>query len=213
MPERIVGLVEFPGYSVGALGTVWSAWKTRRRSAGGRGLESFICDVRKPLKLKVRDDGYLSVALRKDGKYHGRLVHRLVLEAFVGPCPKRHECCHKDGDRQNNKRSNLYWGTRQDNMNDMIRHGLSTKGEKNSQAKLTDEQVVEIVKLIDQGTAFRQIAELFPVGEVMVAHIARGESWTHITGGVNRSPGHWSRGPNRDKVIAKREETKSRQGR
>src|SRR6185436_6468862 len=34
-----------------------------------------------------KEDLHLHVHLRKDGKSGGYLVHRLVLEAFVGPCP------------------------------------------------------------------------------------------------------------------------------
>lgn len=29
-------------------------------------------------------------------------AHRLVLETFVGPGPLGHECCHRDGNPQNN---------------------------------------------------------------------------------------------------------------
>lgn len=52
-----------------------------------------------------------------------KLVHRLVLEAFVGPCPNGHECCHGDGDPSNNSLSNLRWDTSSANHYDMVRHG------------------------------------------------------------------------------------------
>lgn len=50
-------------------------------------------------------------------------AHRLVLLEFVGPAPKGTEGCHHDGDSLNNHISNLRWGTRQDNVQDSIRHG------------------------------------------------------------------------------------------
>lgn len=60
--------------------------------------------------------GYLYVGLGQNGK---RLVHRLVLESFVGPCPDGMECCHNDGDRTNNRVDNLRWDTRYGNCQDI----------------------------------------------------------------------------------------------
>lgn len=52
-----------------------------------------------------------------------RLVHRLVLEAFVGPCPGGMEGCHRNGNSADARLSNLYWGTRSQNNFDAVRHG------------------------------------------------------------------------------------------
>jgi hypothetical protein len=50
-------------------------------------------------------------------------VHTLVLLAFVGPPPEGCECCHEDGDRANNRLTNLRWDTRQANILDEVAHG------------------------------------------------------------------------------------------
>lgn len=50
-------------------------------------------------------------------------VHRLVLEAFVGPCPEGMECCHYDDNPTNNALSNLRWDTSRSNKQDMLRNG------------------------------------------------------------------------------------------
>jgi len=55
-----------------------------------------------------------------------KLVHRLVLEAFAGPCPDGMEACHGDGDPTNNRRLNLRWDTRSSNQLDTVRHGRHT---------------------------------------------------------------------------------------
>lgn len=55
--------------------------------------------------------GYLCVKFR--GKKYK--VHRLVLEAFVGPCPEGMECDHIDRDKLNNHVSNLRWTDRTGN--------------------------------------------------------------------------------------------------
>lgn len=50
-------------------------------------------------------------------------VHRIVLEAFVGPCPEGMEGCHNDGNPGNNRVGNLRWDTRSANHFDKMRHG------------------------------------------------------------------------------------------
>lgn len=67
--------------------------------------------------------GYHRVGLCVDGKQIGRTVHSLVAETFHGPCPPGMEVRHLDGDPGNNRASNLVWGTRVENMADVIRHG------------------------------------------------------------------------------------------
>lgn len=66
------------------------------------------------------EDGRLAVAL----EYGARaFTYVLVLTAFVGPRPDGYDGCHDDGDVTNNHVSNLYWGTRSQNMLDKQRHG------------------------------------------------------------------------------------------
>ena len=74
------------------------------------------------LKLKVNTSGHLRVDLCRDSQVSAREVHRLVLEAFRGTCPPGHECCHWDGNPQNNHLSNLRWGTSSENKMDNIRN-------------------------------------------------------------------------------------------
>lgn len=74
----------------------------------------------KPFAL---DTGHLRVRLSRDGRGSGPLVHRLVLEAFVGPCPDGQEGCHSDGNPENNHVGNLRWATRSENQLDSVRHG------------------------------------------------------------------------------------------
>lgn len=52
-----------------------------------------------------------------------RLVHRLVAEAFIGPCPSGHEVCHGQEGKQNNSIENIRYGTRSDNQLDRRRDG------------------------------------------------------------------------------------------
>ncbi len=113
----------FPGYMVSSEGRVWSAWKLRKRSGGGRGTESYVSEEWKEMSRGTPGKWYPSVSFRKDGEYHGFLVHRLVLMTFRGPCPEGKEGCHRNGNKWDCRLSNLYWGTREENIADSIRHG------------------------------------------------------------------------------------------
>lgn len=148
MPERdsnvqyrdVPGL---PGYSVGDDGSVWSLWKLR--PIPGQGSESFIGTEWKRLKPGRDRKGYLYISVK--AKPHR--VHRLVLLAFVGPCPEGMEACHfPDPDPKNCRLNNLRWDTKRSNSLDRRVHGtergLLQAGEANKFAKLTDAQIAEI---------------------------------------------------------------------
>ena len=81
----------------------------------------------KALKLGKHKFGYSKVELHKNGKISHTNVHRLVLEAFSGPCPDGMEACHNDGDPTNNTIENLRWGTRSENRQDAVRHGTQSE--------------------------------------------------------------------------------------
>lgn len=76
----------------------------------------------KQIKGTVTSQGYRGVTLSKYSKPHLKTVHRLVLETYVGECPKGEEACHYDGNPLNNTLSNLRWDTVSNNARDRIRH-------------------------------------------------------------------------------------------
>lgn len=75
------------------------------------------------LKHYVIRYGYHRVTLWKSNKSNRIVVHKLVLEAFVGPKPEGMECRHLDGNPANNHLTNLVWGTSAENKKDIVRHG------------------------------------------------------------------------------------------
>lgn len=108
------------------------------------------------------------------------LVHKLVMEAFIGPTPKGKEVCHNDGDPSNPKLKNLRFGTRTENMADMVIHGTHMRGEKNHRAVLNEEQVLEIRRQMARGENRDIVAKAFKVHPANIDAIVKRKSWKHL---------------------------------
>jgi HNH endonuclease len=162
----------FPGYRVSRAGEVQSGW--------GRGCRGRMTDSWSPLKPIRCHWGHLAVNLHRDGRKFRRSIHRLVLEAFVGPRPPGLVCCHWDGDPANNRLENLRWDTHQSNMDDMLRHGTRGRGETASKARLKEVEVREIRRLVAEGVSPDDLAARFGVGSPNIKAIACGRTWRHI---------------------------------
>ena len=67
-------------------------------------------------KQSTHPNGYKQVSLSKGNRQRTHKVHRLVLEAFVGPCPEGMESCHANDIPGDNRLENLRWGTRRENL-------------------------------------------------------------------------------------------------
>ena len=137
----------------------------RRRHAG------------KMLRPGKTSTGYLTVCL---GRNESVLVHRLVLEAFIGPCPpKPFEGLHYDDDRTNNRLSNLRWGTRSANLHDAIRNGRKAIGQRSWNAKLRDADITAIRALFGR-VAYVEIGRRYGVSEATIRQIKNRRTWRHI---------------------------------
>lgn len=94
------------------------------------------------LKAVKTKNGYSRVSMIVGGKRMSFMVHRLIGMCFVkGKSKSKKFINHKDGDKMNNKSSNLEWCTHSENMRHALKMGL-WKGNR----KLSDEQIVEIRK-------------------------------------------------------------------
>lgn len=106
--------------------------------------------------------GYMKCVLQKDGVTKNKRIHRLVLESFVGPCPKNCEGAHIDGDVKNNNLRNLAWKTSAQNKQDQIRHGTLAVCENSKFAVLSNEDVINIRKLRKAGNLWKNIHAKWP---------------------------------------------------
>lgn len=122
--EKVKQYKEIPGffgYRVGNDGSVW----TRRKKGGNNPTFGRLNENWKLMKIHYNSDGYCAVNLDRNGRNHRCLVHRLVLEVFIGPCPRGMEACHyPDADKTNNHLENLRWDTHKENAKDRYRDRL-----------------------------------------------------------------------------------------
>ena len=122
--------------------------------------------LHRPLKPVPGTQGYLRVTLVDRDRSSTVYVHRLVLQAFVGPAPAGHEGDHKDHCRTNNRLENLRWHS--------VSRNRAHAGEKHGRAKLTWNDVATI-RASKAKTA--ELARLFNLSWSAMSRVRRGASW------------------------------------
>lgn len=162
-------------YEVSDTGEVRSVARTVQRSNGADQLVAGKTLTKHPDRR-----GYHLVSLTRDHKAVHRRVHRLVLEAFAGPCPEGHEGLHGDGDMHNNHRSNLRWGTRTENVHDSMRHGTLPVGEAAAASKITEQDVRDIRAAQKAGESMRGLARRYGLALSTIEAIVHRRSWNHV---------------------------------
>lgn len=137
------------------------------------------------LKLIDHNNGYFNVHLCKNNNSKMCRLHRLILFAFVGPCPKGMECRHLDGNRHNNRIDNLVWGSHVENIDDRRKHGRNNgvppimTGSKNPASKLKEEDIPKIRQLIKDGLSDIKIGKIFNVSKSTISRIRLNITWRH----------------------------------
>lgn len=139
------------------------------------------------MKQRVRRGLYPVLSLYGGTPYTRTFpIHQLVAIAFLGPRPEGMETNHKDGDKLNNRVENLEWVTKKDN----CLHRFHVLGKRNlpilrgsdqPTSKLTDDEVLEIRRLADQGRLPQtEIAKRFGIDQAMVSLIKSRKRWAHL---------------------------------
>ncbi len=103
-------------------------------------------------------------------------VHRLVAFAFIPNPENKPEVNHIDGDKSNNKVSNLEWVTAKENMRHAIITGLRDTGN-----ALTDEQVHAICKQLCDGVRVIDIARMYGVDRAIISCIKNKKTYEYIS--------------------------------
>lgn len=147
-PQDSKEILSCPSYFITVDGKIWST------KSG------------KYLKPHLSSDGHWLIELFGRTK----LLHRLILEAWKGPCPSGLVGCHNDGNPNNNHIDNLRWDTRSSNVIDAVKLGTHTN------VKLTDFEVLGIIRLWEtQQFSAIQIAEKYNINRNSVYSYIKGE--------------------------------------
>lgn len=149
------------------------------------------------LKLQRVWTGYLHATLCVGGKSARRYAHALVAEAFIGPKPEGAQVNHINGRKDDNRRENLEYVTRSENMRHAARIGLLhpargerhmsktrpdsvPRGEQHPHAKLTEDRARAIrAEWAAGGITQRELAERHGVTQSNVSRLLAGQSWKH----------------------------------
>lgn len=168
----------FPAYRVGSDGTVQSLW-VRTNIHGyahhiGAQWKTLAC-------APSKSTGYPFVKLyRSGGEFAARHVHRLVLEAFVGPCPPKMVAAHGNGIRTDNRVENLRWATQSENHRDKEMHGTWQGGSRSSTSKLTEADIPVIDALYCAGETYTAIGKRFGVDYTTIQRAVCRRTWRHV---------------------------------
>lgn len=127
-------------YEISSLGRV--------KSIGGRPR----CRFDRILRTAKSGDRYEQAILSIEGKKYRISVHRMVCWAFHGAPPSPiHHAAHGDGNSHRNHYDNLSWKTPKENQADRVIHGTHCRGARSANAKLTNDDVLEIRQRLTAG--------------------------------------------------------------
>ena len=135
--------------------------------------------------------GYRVVSLRSNPdelvpKFVKKQVHRLVAEAFIPNPENKPQVNHKDGNKLNNKLSNLEWVTNKENYNHARAHGLIKTCDDLSYATVDNKTVEKICELLSKGYSNIDIIDSLglpndPHGKGLITRIRTGRAWKDIS--------------------------------
>jgi hypothetical protein len=175
-PDRWALIPGQPKYSVSDNGLV-------RFDANG--------NIRTP---QVSNTGYAFVTFQNGpkGKAVFWSVHSMVMAAFVGPRRPGMQVCHIDGDRLNNRLSNLRYGTAKDNAADRDWHGMTKRGVENGNAKIKSAEVIDEIRnaYADGAGSQYDLARRYGISQAQINNIVlnkqhkREMAGTHTTEGA-----------------------------
>jgi hypothetical protein len=124
--------------------------------------------------------GTFMVGSKRHGTQRQVPAHRFAYELEYGPIPNGMEACHKCDNPPCCNPRHIFAGTHKENMEDMAAKGRSSQGERDSQAKLTTDKVLEIRRLCASGMPQEKVGKLYGVTQGAVWLIVTRRRWKHV---------------------------------
>ncbi len=143
-------------------------------------------------RLVTKENGCMEFTGALDGSRYGivwkdsrnRGAHILTYEYYNGPFPDFLCVLHKCDNPPCCNPSHLFLGTKKDNFDDMVSKGRDVRyfrrGTEVNTAVLTEDDVLNIYRLLDEGFSQQEIADIYRVSKPAIGNINRGENWKHL---------------------------------
>jgi DNA-binding transcriptional regulator YiaG len=154
-------------------------WRTARavglRYTGGAKLH--LCKPRRAERMSP--DGYLRVAIKRNGKSYSAMAHRLIWQYFYGDIPEYLCVNHINGIKTDNRLCNLELVTHKQNSEHALAIGLydNQMGELNCNAKLSADDVLIIRSAYKSGCVTQaKLSRYFGVSDAHVSRIIFGQA-------------------------------------
>lgn len=119
-------------------------------------------------------------------------AHAFAVELATGlACPDDLEACHRCDNPPCCNPRHVYYGTRQQNVDDMWARQRSPRGSARTQAKLDEPDVLSIRTRFATGEPSTCLASEYGVSDSLISHIVNGRAWQHVGGptGTHGRPG------------------------
>ena len=158
--EAWVKIPNWEGYEVSSLGRV----------------KSFKRDREMILKTHKNIKGYECVNLKQRPRHLTARVHKLVYVSFKGDTNGL-TIDHVDGNKLNNRLSNLEAVTYRENMNRGIKNGLFPHGHNHHCRKLDDCKILTIITYEAAGRTMKEAYDVFGVSSGSVSSAVSGVAW------------------------------------
>lgn len=125
--------------------------------------------------------GYYSVILYNKTKWKNKNIHRLVATHFIENPNNLPQVNHKDGNKLNNKVSNLEWCTAKYNIIHSVRTGLrkTAVGEAYGRSSLNEKSII-LIRSLNGVMTHSEIAKAFGIAQSTVTKIITRLTWKHI---------------------------------
>jgi len=133
------------------------------------------------LTPKIEEDGgYLIVSIHDDAGQRSELVHRMVLETFVGLPRDEEQASHLNGVPTDCRLENLAWETAKQNNARKYEHGTAYNSA-NVTRRIRERDIETIFDCYDQGISFTDIGKRFGVNRSTIARVISGKRNSEMT--------------------------------
>lgn len=170
---------DIPGYeglySVSDQGRVKSLARLVRSGTATRSVRERVRHITHP------GDTYSRIRLSGGAKGTAtKLVHQLVMLAFVGPLPEGEVTRHLNSTKTDNRLINLCYGTQAENMQDAREAGTLAEGSRVGGSKLAEEDVLSIRRRNAEGERAIDLADEYGVTKSTMSALINRKTWRHI---------------------------------